>query len=141
MSRPGRALATAAGILLAGSLLAGAQAYAQLPAAPDAEPAPPGTVWVQRGGAELQVLDKVNARSTVLKLRDGEQGRYGSLAITVRSCVIHPPDQPADAAAFLVIADSHPGAPAFRGWMFESDPAVSMLQHPIYDVRVMACSS
>ena len=140
MSRPGRTLTTAAAILLVG-----AQAYAQLPAsrpaALGAQPAPAGTAWLKRGGVELQVLDKVNARSTVLKLRDGEQGRYGSLAITVRACVVHPPDQPADAAAFLVIADSHPGAPAFRGWMFESDPAVSMLQHPIYDIRVMACSS
>ncbi|MCC7284179.1 MAG: DUF2155 domain-containing protein, partial [Acetobacteraceae bacterium] len=30
-------------------------------------------------------------------------------------------------------------APGFRGWMFATSPALNPLQHPVYDVRVVAC--
>jgi len=108
----------------------------QPPAA--ARPAP-GPTWLPRGEAVLQALDKVNARSQTLDVRVGASAHFGSLTIAVRSCVVRPPDQPADAAAFLDVTDATPGSPTFHGWMFESDPAVSMLQHPIYDVRVRGC--
>ena len=39
--------------------------------------------------------------------------------------------------AFLIITDSHPDPPGFKGWMLRSDPSVSMLAHPLYDVRVL----
>jgi hypothetical protein len=106
---------------------------------PGAAPAAPGPAWLPRGEAELQALDKVNARTQTLSVRVGASARFGSLTIAVQSCVVRPPDQPADAAAFLVVTDATPGSPAFHGWMFQSDPAVSMLQHPIYDLRVLAC--
>jgi hypothetical protein len=102
-------------------------------------PAQPGPAWLPRGEAVLQALDKVNARSQTFNVRVGASARFGSLTIAVQSCVVRPPDQPADAAAFLVVTDATPGSPAFHGWMFQSDPAVSMLQHPIYDVRVLGC--
>jgi len=53
--------------------------------------------------------------------------------------MVRPPDQPADATAFLDIIDSHGGAPAFHGWMLLSDPALSMFAHPVYDVRLAGC--
>ena len=28
---------------------------------------------------------------------------------------------------------------AFRGWMLASAPALSLMEHPIYDVRVTSC--
>jgi hypothetical protein len=27
----------------------------------------------------------------------------------------------------------------FRGWMFAESPALNMLEHPVYDLRVLAC--
>ena len=47
-----------------------------------------------------------------------------------------------DAAAWLEISDSRraAGAPdVFRGWMFANAPGVSMLEHPVYDLRVIDC--
>ena len=47
-----------------------------------------------------------------------------------------------DAAAFLEMTDSRRAAGAqqvFRGWMFANAPGVSMLEHPVYDVRVLDC--
>jgi hypothetical protein len=117
---------------------------------PDQRPAPPQppassspvqtqASWVPRTTAELQVLDKVNAQNAVLNVKVGQEARYASLNILVQACDIRPPDQPRDSAAFLTVTDSHSDAPAFRGWVLANEPSVSMLQSPIYDVRVVAC--
>ncbi len=103
-------------------------------------PAPPtAETWLPRGTAEVQALDKVNARNAVLSVKVGDTAKFGSLTIAVQACVVTPPDQPQDAAAFLVITDSHDGEPGFSGWMVAQAPSASMLQNPIYDIRVTGC--
>jgi hypothetical protein len=104
-----------------------------------AAPTPPA--WLPQGVAELQVLDKVNAQNAVVTVKVGQDVQFGSLNIQVQACDIRPPDRPQDAAAFLTITDSHSDAPGFRGWMLADDPSLSMLQHPIYDVRVIGCKA
>jgi len=29
----------------------------------------------------------------------------------------------------------------FSGWMFSSSPAISALEHPVYDITLLACSA
>ncbi|MEA2730671.1 MAG: hypothetical protein QOD93_2321 [Acetobacteraceae bacterium] len=106
---------------------------------------PPATVerhytWVPAGAAKLQALDKVNAQASDLTIKVGQSATFGSLTIMVKSCMIRPSDQPADAAAFLNVTDSHPDSPGFDGWLLEDEPSVSMMQHPIYDLRVTGCA-
>jgi hypothetical protein len=96
--------------------------------------------WVQMGTATLQALDKVNARGDTLVVKVGDTGHFGSLAIAVRGCFVRAPNQPSDATAFLVIRDQRADAPSFSGWMVRSAPYMSMLAHPIYDVRVAGCT-
>jgi len=112
------------------------------PAAP-AAPQPMQLTWVPvpQGSAQLQVLDKVNAQNATLNVKIGQRGQYGSLTIQVQACDIHPPDQPQDAAAYLKITDGHADEPGFQGWMLANNPSVSMLQNPIYDVRVVGCQA
>jgi len=107
------------------------------PAVPAPQAAP--TPWLQKDSAQLQVLDKVNSRASVLTVKVGESVTFGSLTIAVKACAIRPPDMPADATAFLTITDSNPKGVGFTGWMLKATPAVSMLAHPIYDVRVVGC--
>jgi hypothetical protein len=95
--------------------------------------------WLPQNTAQLQVLDKVNAQNALLTVKVGQEAQFGSLNIQVQACNNHPPDQPQDSAAFLTITDSHADAPGFRGWMLANNPSLSMLQHPIYDVRVVGC--
>jgi hypothetical protein len=98
--------------------------------------------WQPRRVAELQALDKVTARTTRLTAQLDQPLAFGTLAITVRACGARPPDEVPDAAAFLEIRDNRAGAdapPVFRGWMFANNPAVSMLEHPVYDIRVLEC--
>lgn len=125
---------------IAGTIAALAQAPA--PGSPAAPPSPDATTaWVQRGTAELVALDKVRAQPTPLQVRVGQSVTFHTLTITVRSCAVRPPDMAPDAAAFVDISDTAPGAPGLRGWMLASAPWLSMLQHPIYDVRVTGCKA
>lgn len=120
---------------------------------PTARPAPgprrplPAQGQAQRGGwvamntATLQALDKVNARGETIVVKVGETARFGSLEIAVRGCFVRTADRPADATALLVIRDQRLEAPAFTGWMVRSAPYMSMLAHPIYDVRIVGCAA
>ncbi len=106
---------------------------------------PPATVdrsntWVPAGAVKLQALDKVNAQTAALTIKVGGSAEFGSLTITAKACEVRPSDQPADAAAYLTVTDSHPDSPGFDGWMLEDEPSVSMMQHPVYDLRVMGCT-
>lgn len=98
--------------------------------------------WVPMRSARLQALDKVTARVTVLDAPVGGAVAFGSLSIRMRACQGRPPDDVPDAAAWMEITDSRAAAgspPAFRGWMFANAPGVHMLEHPVYDIRVLEC--
>ncbi|MBV9251677.1 MAG: DUF2155 domain-containing protein [Acetobacteraceae bacterium] len=97
--------------------------------------------WLPQGGAVLQALDKVNTQTATLTVRPGHPARFGALTIQVKECVVRPPDMPQDAAAYLTITDAHADEPSFQGWILKSAPALSMMQHPIYDIRVLGCQS
>ena len=60
----------------------------------------------------------------------------------MRRCHKTPPEEPPESAAFLEIVDVRPDSPEvllFSGWMFASSPAISALEHPVYDVWVVDC--
>lgn len=121
---------------------AAAAALALLLAA--AGPVSAAPTFEDREVAVLQALDKVTARVQQLELPVGERLEFGTLTITVRACRSTPPVEPPESAAFLEIVDARPGeAPqlAFSGWMFASSPALSALEHPVYDVWVLDCRS
>ena len=92
--------------------------------------------------AILQGLDKITARISTIKAPIGQPVRFGTLEITVRACDKRPPEEPPESAAYMEIREIRPGAqPArvFAGWMFASSPALSALEHPVYDVSVVDC--
>jgi hypothetical protein len=118
----------------------------QSPAAPPPlANGPPATMerpntWLPADVVKLQALDKVNAQTAALTIKVGASATFGSLTITAKACMVRPTDQPADAAAFLAVTDSHPDSPGFDGWMLQDEPSVSMMEHPIYDLRVTGCT-
>jgi hypothetical protein len=81
----------------------------------------------------------VTARAATLNGRLGAPLSFGSLTITLRSCVVRPSEQAPDAAAYLDVIDSRPGVAPFHGWLLLSAPAASVYEHPVYDVRLAAC--
>jgi hypothetical protein len=90
----------------------------------------------------LRGLDKITARITTFDAPVNEPVRFGTLEIVARTCDKRPPEEPPEVTAFLEIAELKQGeqrAPLFTGWMFASSPAVSALEHPVYDVWVIDC--
>jgi hypothetical protein len=97
--------------------------------------------------AVLQGLDKVTARISALHAPLDQPTRFGTLEVVARACRETPPTEPPESAAFLQIrelpaASDTEGTPVdlFSGWMFASSPAVSALEHPVYDIWVTDCA-
>ena len=62
--------------------------------------------------------------------------------IPAAKAALAPPEEPPESAVFLEIVEIRPDedpAPLFTGWMFASSPALSALEHPVYDVWVLEC--
>ncbi|MDA8250062.1 MAG: DUF2155 domain-containing protein [Rhodospirillales bacterium] len=101
---------------------------------------PPPPAWLPRPAARLVLLDKISAQPHSVTVQVGQSVTFGALTVGVRACDVRPPDQPADATAFLDLSDSHAGMPGFHGWMFADEPAANMFEHPVYDVRLAGCA-
>jgi hypothetical protein len=94
--------------------------------------------------AILQGLDKTTARISTVEAPIDQSVKFGVLRITARACIKRPPEEPPETSAFLEIDEVRPGAEdkpqrLFSGWMFKSSPALSALEHPVYDVGVLDC--
>ena len=103
------------------------------------------SIWLDGTVATMQALDKITARISTLEAPVGEPRHFGTLEVTVQRCVSHPPEETPENAAFVVIRDlgydpSAPPTDVFSGWMFSSSPAISALEHPVYDITILACN-
>lgn len=122
---------------LAAAALAAAAAFA-----PAAVPAQQAVPELSLDLAVLGGLDKITARVATIEAPVGEPVHFGTLQIIVRACKKRRPEENPESAAFLDIWDQKPDQPAqslFRGWMFASSPALSAMEHPVYDVWVLDC--
>jgi hypothetical protein len=94
--------------------------------------------------ALLQGLDKISARVSQIEAPVGASVTFGTLSILVRDCEKSRPEDPPDNAAFIQIYETPPGEAKkrlFSGWMFSSSPALSKLEHPVYDVILLGCKA
>ena len=104
------------------------------------------TVWLDGRVATMQALDKITARISTLSAPVGEARQFGTLEVTIQRCAFHPPEEAPENAAYVIIRDlgydpSDEPAEVFSGWMFSSSPAISALEHPVYDITLLACSA
>jgi hypothetical protein len=95
--------------------------------------------------ALLQGLDKITARVSKFEAPVGAPVRFGTLSIRVRDCEKNPPEEAPESAAFIEVDEMRPGDDKarrlFSGWMFASSPALSALEHPVYDVNLLDCKA
>lgn len=89
--------------------------------------------------AELRGLDRVSGATADLALAVGETIDYARLSIQLVACRYPAEDPNAEAYAFLDIRDKVRDERLFYGWMIASAPALNALDHPRYDVWVLAC--
>ena len=88
----------------------------------------------------LQGLDKTTGRTSFLTVKVGEPYTFGDLIIRVEKCMKRPPEETPENSAFINISEKE-GGEIFNGWMFSSNPALSAMDHPVYDVWVVECKN
>lgn len=94
--------------------------------------------------AVLRVLDKITARVEEIEVPIERPYKFGTIIITAHACRVTPPEETPESAAFLDVSELKPGsteATVFKGWMFASSPALSAMEHPVYDLWVIGCKS
>jgi hypothetical protein len=94
--------------------------------------------------AVMQGLDKITARVSRFEAPVGKSVSFGTLSILVRDCQKSAPEERPENAAFVEISEARPGegqVRLFSGWMFSSSPALSALDHPVYDVNLLECKA
>jgi hypothetical protein len=96
-----------------------------------------------RDFATIRVLNKITTKSEEVKISKNKINQVGKLAITMAYCWQSPSSLESENKAYLEIfeqLDKNEQSKIFAGWLFSSSPAVSALQHPIYDVHLLSCN-
>lgn len=94
--------------------------------------------------AVLRSLNKVTAKSQAFDTPVGTTIRFGTLEVAVHRCWKSRPEERPENAALLEVTELKPGESpqrVFLGWMFSSSPGLSGLEHPVYDVTLIACET
>ncbi len=92
---------------------------------------------------KLQALDKSTARTITFEAEVGSTIEYGRLFIKIQACRKAPALETPESAAFIQVWEVPPESKksdwVFSGWMYASSPALSAMDHPVYDVWVLDC--
>lgn len=96
---------------------------------------------ISYGQVVLRGLDKVTGRLSTMTVNVGEKTTFGALDVYVRVCYARPPEETPENAAFLEIVENKEEGQLklFSGWMFSSSPALSAMDHAVYDLWVLKC--
>ncbi|OYX34712.1 MAG: hypothetical protein B7Y99_04970 [Caulobacterales bacterium 32-69-10] len=98
--------------------------------------------------AILQAVDKITAQTLRFEAKVGEPVRYKGLVLTVHACEGAAGDEGFTDSIAHVDVQAQPEALSrqaarivFRGWMFASSPGLHPVEHPLYDVWLIACKT
>ncbi len=92
--------------------------------------------------AAFSGLDKITARITSFDVYIDETVQFGALQITPRACYSRPPTETQRTSVFVEVDQvSLRGSVTriFTGWMFADSPALHAVDHPVYDIWLVAC--
>jgi len=125
---------------------------AAAPKAPEPPKPPPEPLKRPRfNAAIMQGVDKITAETLRFEAKVGEPVRYKGLILTVRACETTAADESIDDNIAFVEVQSQPEVLAgravapprqiYKGWMFASSPTLHPVEHPIYDLWLIACKT
>lgn len=92
----------------------------------------------------LRGVDKITGRVSTMQANVGDEVPFGDLKIIVSKCFTRPPEEMPENSAYLTVTHTQPDgsvSEVFNGWMFSSNPALSAMEHPVYDVWVLSCTN
>ena len=92
---------------------------------------------------EINVLDKVSSKNTILKLKIGEEKKFQNLLIKVLKCENSKFDDDPEITAYIQVKDlnisNNEKVFIFNGWTFSSSPTLNPFDHPVYDLWLSSC--
>ena len=97
---------------------------------------------IPMGIAVLRGLDKVTGRISTFSIPVGEVGAFGKTFIVPEARYTHPPEESPENSVFLYVFEKSlkgENIELFKGWMFSSEPALSSMEHPVYDIWLIEC--
>ncbi len=97
---------------------------------------------IKTNGVTLQGLDKTTGRVFIIDAAINQPIEFGTLKIVVQHCEKAPPESREESKAVIKITEEKNNGPLqllFSGWMYSSSPALSCLDHPMYDVWIKEC--
>lgn len=96
---------------------------------------------IKTNAVKLRGVDKVSGRMTTFDAAIGKKSFFLDLIIEPSVCFKAPPEETPENKAFLKIKEKKGFEEnnIFSGWMFSSSPALSAMEHPVYDVWVIEC--
>ena len=97
---------------------------------------------IETNTARMQAMDKITGKVSEIDVPVNAPVRFGSFSVLVRKCVTKTPEETPENTAFVDVVDDYNNQEPvniFKGWMFSSSPALSAVEHPIYDVWLLKC--
>jgi len=92
---------------------------------------------------DLQILDKISSKNTLVKLKNGELVTFKDLSIKSLKCKNSEFDDNPEITAYIQVKDLTDEKKnevfVFNGWMFSSSPSITPFDHPVYDVWLVNC--
>ncbi len=92
---------------------------------------------------DLQILDKISSKNTLVQLKNGELITFKDLSIKSLKCKNSEFDDNPEITAYLQVKDltdeNNNEVFVFNGWMFSSSPSITPFDHPVYDVWLVNC--
>ena len=92
---------------------------------------------------EINILDKVSSKNTILKLNLGEEKKFQNLQIKVLRCENSKFDDDPEITAYIQVKDlnisNNEKVYVFNGWTFSSSPTLNPFDHPVYDLWLSSC--
>ena len=93
----------------------------------------------------IRALDKITAKTSVLRLAVGENKFFGPLEIKALKCQLSENNDSTDTVAYLQVKDisnkDNNQVFLFNGWTFASSPTLQSIDHPIYDLWITGCEN
>ena len=94
---------------------------------------------------EINILDKVSSKNTILKLKIGEEKKFQNLLIKVFKCENSKFDDDPEITAYIQVKDlnisDNEKVFIFNGWAFSSSPTLNPFDHPVYDLWLRSCKT
>ena len=93
---------------------------------------------------EINILDKVSSKNTILKFFLGEEEKFQNLVIKVLKCENSKFDDDPEITAYIQVKDlnisNNEKVFIFNGWTFSSSPTLNPFDHPVYDLWLSSCT-